>query len=71
MAEHDERIIFLTRRVQSMEGVVKHFEKQWGDQAKHSQSIQEAIAQLTAQMQNLTTQVALLRAGAMGHGPTG
>lgn len=70
MSEYDERIILAQRNIKALNEGLKHVEAQRSQDAQRVEALMGTVTQLQQQVQALTIQVATLRAGAHGRGPT-
>lgn len=70
MAEHGEFEILMKRNMEAIRVGMQHFEKARQEDSQRVEAMLGTVAQLTAEVQKLQQQVAVLRATAAGHGPT-
>jgi predicted nucleic acid-binding Zn-ribbon protein len=70
MSDYDERMILAQRNIKALNEGLKHVEHQRSEDAKRVEALMGTITQLQTQVQKLTIDVAVLRAGSVGRGPT-
>ena len=70
MNEYDERMILAQRNINALNEGLKHVERRRSEDAKRVEDLMGTVTQLQQQVQKLTIDVAMLRAGSVGRGPT-
>lgn len=70
MMNYDERMILAQRNINALNEGLKLVERRRVEDAQRVESLLGTIAQLQTQVQKLTIDVAVLRAGSVGRGPT-
>ena len=67
----DESVILATRNIKALHEGLKHFEAARVEDSKRVEQLMQTVSMQTQQIQALQQSMALLRAKAMGSGPTG
>lgn len=70
MNEYDERMILAQRNINALNEGLKLVERRRSEDAQRVEALMGTVTQLQAQVQKLTIDVAVLRAGSVGRGPT-